>query len=216
MTRTTKTAAAAPAPGNSPNERRAEAARRNHQQRKQAEAAAAADGCNVEQVKTAERNLSPTTRRHRLPNVTAGGPVRIAHVDPAKLATMTPEELTAALQAATVTKTASIRAARPRVTITAETAAMFQRLSWSVPFADTDRTYQPKHRERFNNSKGAAAYTVAIAALQVGPITLTDLARLWIASGNPAKNPGQIAEQLATRAQRPIHQTGDKLQLITA
>ena len=142
--------------------------------------------------------------------------MKVARIDPAKLATMTPDELKAALAAATVKTIRPARVARPRISLTAEAAAAFQELGWSLPFADTDRTYKPKPREWFNNSKGAAVYTVAVAALQAGPLSLSTLAQLWLASGNPSKKPEQIAEQLAIRAQCPVRQIGDRLQLVTA
>lgn len=186
MTRTNKTAAAAPAPepGSNP------------------AAIAALTGEQLSQTLT--RKQPPTPR---------ASAVKVAMIDPAKLAAMTPAQLRDALKAATVVKTSSQRPARPRVTLTPDALAAFEQLGWSVPYADARYVVEPQHRQRFNNSKGAAAYTVAVAALQVGPITLTDLARLWIASGNPAKLPGQIAQQIANRAQRPVIQTADTLQL---
>ena len=188
MARTNKTAAASPAPENGP------------------------DLSNL----TSDQLSHAITRK--LPATPKASAVKVAMIDPAKLAAMTPAELKAALQAAAAAaaKTAPTRAARPRVALSKEAAALFDQLGWSTPYADASATIEPQPRTRFNNSKGAAAYTVAIAALQVGPITLTDLARLWIASGNPAKNPIQIAQQLANRAGCPIQQTADTLQLATA
>lgn len=188
MARTTKpAAAAAPEPGNNP---------------------AAIAAMNSEQLSQAITRKQPAAPRN--------GAMKVARIDPAKLASMTPAELKAALQAATVKTVKPARVARPRVILTPDAAAAFQELGWSLPFADTDRTYQPKPRERFNNSKGSAAYTLAVAALEAGPLSLSTLAQLWLASGNPTKKHEQITEQLAIRAQRPVRQIGDRLQLITA
>ena len=106
--------------------------------------------------------LSQAITRKQPPTPRAGA-LKVAMIDPAKLAAMTPAELRAALQAATVIKVSSQRPARPRVTLTADAIADFEQLGWSVPYADAHYIIQPQHRERFNNSKGAAAYTVAIA-----------------------------------------------------
>ncbi|MFZ9875351.1 MAG: hypothetical protein ACO3E8_08290 [Candidatus Methylacidiphilales bacterium] len=204
MARNIRTAAPAPQePGRKPN-------------RITARAAAAADGVDVEAIEATEARLGITARRRKLQNTTAGGPVRVVKVDPKDLATLTPAELKAALQAATVETVKPARVARPRVTLTPDAAAAFQELGWSLPFADTDRTYKPKPRERFNNSKGSAVYTLAVAALEAGPLSLSTLAQLWLASGNPTKKPEQITEQLAIRSQRPVRQIGDRLELITA
>ena len=173
MTRTTKTAAAAPAPGND--------------SRKQAPL--------------------PTGK---------AGPVRTVKAEPANLADLSAADLAALLQAATVAKAKPARVSRQRVTLTAAAAATFEAMGWNAPYVNATNTWQPQPRTRHNDSKGSAVYTVAVAALQAGPIALADLGRLWLASGNDAKALSAIAQQLANRAQLPIGQAGDTLNLVNA
>ena len=152
-----------------------------------------------------------------LPENGKNGPVRTVKIDPANLGSLSAEDLTALLAIATSSTTAKTRQpATPRVSLTAEAAAAFEAMGWKAPKVNARAVTEPQRRERLNACKGAAAYTVAVAALQAGPLALTDLARLWLASGNEPKAINAIAQQLANRAGRPILQTGDQLQLATA
>jgi hypothetical protein len=145
------------------------------------------------------------------------GPIRSVKVDPANLGSLNAEDLAALLAIATTsTATKTRQPAAPRVSLSAEAAAAFDAMGWKAPKVTARKVTEPQHRDRLNACKGAAAYTVAVAALQAGPLALTDLARLWLASGNEPKAINAIAQQLANRAGRPILQTGDQLQLATA
>lgn len=176
MTRTTKTAAAAPAPGNGPDRK-------------------------------------PETRKPAPLPAGKAGPVRITKTEPASLADLSADDLAELLANALVTKAKPARTAAPRVTLTAEAAQAFEAMGWSAPRVDATHQWQPQPRTRHNASKGAAAYTVTVAALQAGPVRLSDVARLWLASGNDPKAVSAIAQQLANRAGVPIAQAGDLLQL---
>jgi hypothetical protein len=152
-----------------------------------------------------------------LPENGKNGPIRTAKVDPANLGSLSAEDLAALLAIATTSTAAKTRQpATPRVSLTAEAAAAFEAMGWKAPKVNARAVTEPQRRERLNACKGAAAYMVAVAALQAGPLPLVDLARLWLASGNEPKAIGAIAQQLANRAGRPILQTGDQLQLATA
>jgi hypothetical protein len=206
MPRTTTTTAAAPAP-QEPSRKRTAADQ------------AAADGVNLREVRRADARLGVKhqNRKERLAPVTAGGPIKSVQVNPADLASLSAADLAALLAAATTTTAAKTRQpAAARVSLTAEALAAFDAMGWKAPRIDAHKVTEPQTRERLNSCKGAAAYTVAVAALQAGPVSLTDLARLWLASGNEPKAIGAIAQQLANRAGRPILQTGDQLQLTTA
>lgn len=147
---------------------------------------------------------------------TRTAPVRTVKVEPATLASLSTADLAELLAAAATTAKVKPRAAAaPRVTLSAEALAAFDAMGWKAPRIDARKVTEPQRRERLNTCKGAAAYTVAVAALQAGPVSLTDLARLWLASGNEPKAIGAIAQQLANRAGCPIQQTADTLQLIT-
>jgi len=179
---------------------------------------AAADGCE-----TAAEKLQPTSRRKPLAAAKGASPVKTIKTTTAALATVSSgdigslpfEQLAEMLKAAEQQTAKPTRVRRPRVELTAEAAAMFDQLGWSAPYADASATTEPENRQRLNRCKGAPAYAVALTFLEIGPMTLTDLARLWLATGLPAKQPCQIAQQLANRAGRPILQTGDTLQLAT-
>jgi hypothetical protein len=160
-------------------------------------------------TKTAAAAPAPRNRNN--------GPVKTVKVEPSALADLSAADLAALLSQAASTQPAKTRAAAaPRVTLTAAAAAAFEAMGWKAPKVTAHSITEPQRRERLNACKGAAAYTVAVAALQAGPLPLGDLARLWLASGNEPKAIGAIAQQLANRAGRPILQTGDQLQLATA
>jgi hypothetical protein len=144
------------------------------------------------------------------------GPIRSVKVDPADLASLAAADLAELLAAAATIKKAKPRTAVQRVVLTAEALAAFDAMGWKAPRIDAHKVTEPQRRKRLNDCKGAAAYTVAVAALQAGPVTLTGLARLWLASGNEPKTIGAIAQQLANRAGCPILQTAETLRLVTA
>jgi hypothetical protein len=175
------------------------------------------DGCE-----TAAEKLQPAARK-RLPAAKGASPMKTIKTTPQAIEALPAgaigslpfEELAAMLKAAEQQTAKPIRVRRNRVELTAEAAELFKQLGWGVPYVDASATVEPQNRQRFNNCKGAPAYAVALTFLETGPMTLTDLARLWLATGLPAKQPCQIAQQLANRAGRPILQTGDQLQLVT-
>ncbi len=180
---------------------------------------AAADGCE-----TAAERLQPTSRRAKLPAAKGASPVRAIKTTPEALATLAPgaigslpfEQLAAMLKAAEEqTAKPARQPAAPRVSLTDEAREAFAAMGWTAPKVTAHSVTQPERRERQNKCKGAAAYTVAVAVLQNGPLPLGDLARLWLASGNQPKAIAAIAQQIANRAGVAVIQTGDTLQLAT-
>ena len=138
-------------------------------------------------------------------------------VEPSTLADLSAADLAALLsQAASTQPTKTRAAAAPRVSLTDEARAAFEAMGWKAPKVTAQHRTEPQRRERLNACKGAAAYTVAVAVLQQGPLPLADLARLWLASGNEPKQIGAIAQQIANRAGVAVIQTADALQLATA
>jgi hypothetical protein len=176
---------------------------------------ALADGCE-----TAAEKLQRAPRR-KLATGKGASPVKAIKTTPAALATVSGndlaslpfEQLAAMLKAAEEQTAKPTRVRRQRISLTAEAAALFEQLGWGIPYADASTTMKPQDRQRFNNCKGAPAYAVALTFLEAGPFTLTDLARLWLATGLPNKQPCQIAQQLANRAGRPVIQSADMLAL---
>jgi hypothetical protein len=142
------------------------------------------------------------------------GPVRTVKVEPSALADLSSADLAALLSQAASTQPAKTRAAAaPRVSLTEQAAAAFEAMGWKAPKVTAHSVTEPQRRERLNACKGAAAYTVAVAALQAGPLPLGDLARLWLASGNEPKQIGAIAQQIANRAGVAVIQSADVLTL---
>jgi hypothetical protein len=179
---------------------------------------ALADGCE-----TAAQKLEPTSRRSKLPAAKGASPVRAIKTTPQAIEAMPAgaigalpfEELESLLRAAEAqqaTKPARQPAA-PRVALTEPAREAFAAMGWKAPKVTAHSITQPERRERQNKCKGAAAYTVAVAVLEQGPLPLGDLARLWLASGNEPKQIGAIAQQIANRAQRPVIQSADTLTL---
>jgi hypothetical protein len=148
------------------------------------------------------------------PRDRSNGPVRTVKVEPSALADLSSADLAALLsQAASAQPTKARAAAAPRVTLTEQAAAAFDAMGWKAPKVTAHSVTEPQRRQSFNACKGAAAYTVAVAVLQNGPLPLVDLARLWLASNNEPKTIGAIAQQIANRAGRPVIQTADALTL---
>lgn len=142
------------------------------------------------------------------------GPIRSIKIEPSALADLSAADLAELLAAAAVTaRIKPARTATPRVSLSAEALAAFDAMGWKAPRIDTHKVTEPQPRQRLNDCKGAAAYTVALAALQAGPVTLTGLARLWLASGNEPKPICAIAQQLANRAGQSIIQKAETLTL---
>ena len=144
------------------------------------------------------------------------GPVRTVKTEPASLADLSSDDLAALLKAATAATPVKQRpAASPRVTLTKEAAAAFDRMGWKAPRVNAAGMWQPKPSPtgRTRTTDATPAYTVLCAAIQAGPIRLSDVARLWLTAGHSDRTIGAIAQQLANRTGRPVAQAGDLLQL---
>ena len=100
-----------------------------------------------------------------------------------------------------------------RVTLTPEQGAAMEAAGWKAPRVDANFTATPEPRQRQNACKGGAAYRVALTVLQGSPMHAADLAALWIAAGNQPRPLNGILQQLANRAGRKVRQEGALLML---
>ena len=100
-----------------------------------------------------------------------------------------------------------------RVTLTPEQGAAMEAAGWKAPRVDANFTATPEPRQRQNACKGGAAYRVALTVLQGSPMHAADLAALWIAAGNQPRPLNGILRQLANRAGRKVRQEGALLML---
>lgn len=170
------------------------------------------------------------------------GKVRTVKVDPATLATATaaelaapslpdsiatlfpaalpslPDDIAAALasakQEAAQRREKTAKVAIPRVSVTAHEAAALASAGWKAPYATADNQWKPQPRGRANSCKGDVAYSAAVAILAQRPLSVADLAALWIAAGNAPRALGGVAQQIANRASTTVSQKGGILSLI--
>lgn len=93
-----------------------------------------------------------------------------------------------------------------RVSLTPTEGAAMAALGWLAPRVDANLTVAPKPISRVNACKGGAAYRVALLMLSAGPLHITKLAALWSAANGGRRPLNSILQQLANRAGRPIKQ----------
>lgn len=204
MTRTTKTAAAAPAPRDG----------RNGKVR--------AYKANPETLASADLSAI------ELPEEIAAELIDDAIAQPAQVPTMDTTAAAAALLNADmlamlqeaeqeIASQAAAAAARkektPRVPVTPQQGAALAAAGWVAPRIDANLTAEPESRTRLNVCKGAAAYRVAALLLQSGPVHVADLAALWVGAGNQPRALNGVVQQLANRTGRSIKQEGAILTL---
>lgn len=162
---------------------------------------------------TTNSNAKPRTAKPRASRV------RTVTVPPADLAQMDlgaatlalPAHLAAALQTAQASQPQKRqKQATPRVALTAAELATLERMGWKAPLITADLTVHPKPAQRGRNAcKGGAAYDAAAAVLTAGhSLTVSDLAALWLATGNPAKPLNALLQQISNRAARTLQQSG--------
>lgn len=153
------------------------------------------------------------------------GKVRTVKVDPAALATADlsapisglPAELAAALaaaqQAAAQRRTSAKKAPAARVSVAAHEAAALSAAGWKAPYVTASNQWKPQPRGRQNACKGDAAYGAALAILSQRPLSISELAALWIAAGNTPRPMAGVCQQISNRAQRALSQNAASLSL---
>lgn len=100
-----------------------------------------------------------------------------------------------------------------RVTLTPEQSAAMAAAGWKAPRVDATYAATPEPRQRQNACKGGAAYRVALTILQGSPMHAADLAALWIAAGNQPRPLNGVLQQIANRSGRKVRQDGAILTL---
>ena len=170
-------------------------------------------------------NANNNSARKPASNKPRASRVRVIKADPATLEGVNlsaptlalPAHLAAALKTAQAEADARRQRATKtpamRVSLTAAQMAALAAAGWKAPRTDANLTATPQPRQRQNACKGDAAYVVACAALQTGPLHVADLAALWVAAGNAPRPLNGVAQQLANRANRKIQQNGAILTL---
>ena len=141
------------------------------------------------------------------------GRVVSVKVAPGELSELTPAGLAALIADARSAMAADRPAAvkRPRVSLSAADAAALDAVGWQTPYADASQVWRPigSTPTADRNCLLAPFYTVVGAALAVGPVKLSDAARVLAATMGGRENKRSIAslmQTLANRLQRGIRQ----------
>lgn len=186
MTRTTKTAAAAPAPRNGRNGK-------------------------VRTVKVSPEALANVDlSAAQLPDdITTQEPQQ----EPQRPAVPLPARMERA--AARMNAKQAARKARKepeqRVSLTADEQAILNAIDWTAPKVGANLTITPKAVERFNRCKGERAYDLlAEFLIEDSTVTMVEVAQVWInyGDGNARKTCQQILQQVVNRAGVTLQQQG--------
>jgi hypothetical protein len=138
-------------------------------------------------------------------------PEQLQEIDLSAPTLSLPAHLQAALQAAQASQPQKRqKQATPRVAMTAAELAAVEAMGWKAPYVTADLTVTPKPAQRGRNAcKGATAYAAAAAVLVAGqPLTVPDLAALWLATNGTPKPLNALLQQISNRAGRVLQQSG--------
>jgi hypothetical protein len=158
----------------------------------------------------ARKPASSKPRASRVRAITVP-PADLAQVDLSAATLALPAHLAAALQTAQASQPQKRqKQATPRVALTAAELATLERMGWKAPYTTADLTVTPKPAQRGRNAcKGATAYDAAAAVLVAGqPLTVPDLAALWLATNGTPKPLNALLQQISNRAGRVLQQSG--------
>jgi len=162
-------------------------------------------------TKTAAAAPAPRNGRNGKVRTVKVAPEQLQEIAAAAPTLSLPAHLAAALQTAQASQPQKRqKQATPRVALTAAELATLERMGWKAPYVTADLTVNPKPAQRGRNAcRGAVAYDAAAAVLTAGhTLTVSDLATLWLTTGNPAKPLNALLQQISNRAGRTIQQNG--------